>query len=53
VAVLVAQGLTNPQIAARLIISERTAARHVEHILAELGLARRAQVAAWVARSAA
>jgi non-specific serine/threonine protein kinase len=49
VAILVARGLTNPQIASALIISERTAARHVEHILAKLGFATRAQIAVWAA----
>jgi non-specific serine/threonine protein kinase len=47
VAGLVAQGLTNRQIAERLVISARTADRHVSNILAKLGLATRAQVAAW------
>jgi hypothetical protein len=47
VAVLVAQGLTNKEIAAQLVISERTAATHVAHILDKLGLRTRAQIAAW------
>jgi DNA-binding NarL/FixJ family response regulator len=47
VAGLVAEGLTNRQIAERLVISARTADRHVSNILAKLGLATRAQVAAW------
>jgi len=49
VADLVADGLTNKAIAARLHISQRTADGHVEHILAKLGFTRRAQIAAWVA----
>ncbi|MCP2242570.1 ATP-binding protein [Lentzea aerocolonigenes] len=49
VAELVAQGLTNKQIAARLVISQRTAEGHVENILAKLGLTTRTQVATWVA----
>ncbi len=49
VAVLVSQGLTNRQIAAIAHISERTAETHVQHILAKLGFAGRAQIAAWVA----
>ena len=55
VAVLVAGGLTNRQIAERLVISERTAEHHVQGILNKLGVASRSQVAAWVAhdRSAA
>jgi predicted ATPase/DNA-binding CsgD family transcriptional regulator/DNA-binding XRE family transcriptional regulator len=48
VAERVALGLTNPQIAAELSISRRTVDRHVEHILAKLGLSARTQVAAWV-----
>jgi DNA-binding NarL/FixJ family response regulator len=35
------------EIAARLVIAQRTAESHVENILAKLGLANRAQVAAW------
>ncbi|AHH16613.1 protein kinase domain-containing protein [Nocardia nova SH22a] len=49
VADLVAQGWTNKAIAADLVISQRTAEGHVEHILAKLGFASRAQIAAWVA----
>ncbi|WP_328715997.1 protein kinase domain-containing protein [Nocardia salmonicida] len=49
VADLVAQGLTNKQIAARLVISQRTAGGHVEHILTKLGFTSRAQIAAWIA----
>ncbi|MFF0813610.1 ATP-binding protein [Rhodococcus sp. NPDC003318] len=47
VAALVAQGLTNKEIAAVLVISRRTVDGHVEHILAKLGFTSRAQVAAW------
>ena len=50
VAVLVARGLTNRQIAEQLVISEKTAAHHVSAILTRLGLGSRAEVAAWVAR---
>jgi DNA-binding CsgD family transcriptional regulator len=49
VAILVAQGLTNRQIAARLFISERTAESHVEQIRGKLGFHSRSQIAAWVA----
>lgn len=48
VAELVAQGLSNKEIAARLVISQRTAEAHVERILTKLGFTSRAQVAAWV-----
>jgi non-specific serine/threonine protein kinase len=47
VASLVAQGLSNRQIAGRLVISERTAESHVEHIRNKLGFHSRSQVAAW------
>lgn len=47
VAGLIAQGYSNRQIAAELVIAERTAETHVEHILSKLGLASRAQVAVW------
>jgi DNA-binding NarL/FixJ family response regulator len=47
VASLVRKGLTNKQIAESLFVSERTAENHVQHILAKLGLANRAQIAAW------
>ncbi|WP_433667073.1 protein kinase domain-containing protein [Nocardia sp. CA-136227] len=50
VADLVAQGLTNKAIAARLAISPRTADGHVEHILTKLGFTSRAQIAAWAAQ---
>jgi DNA-binding NarL/FixJ family response regulator len=48
VAELVAQGLTNKEIAARLVIAQRTAEAHVERILAKLGLASRTQLATWI-----
>src|SRR5712671_968514 len=50
VARLVAQGLTNREIATRLFISERTVDGHLEHIREKLGVSSRAQVAAWVVR---
>jgi predicted ATPase/DNA-binding CsgD family transcriptional regulator len=49
VAALVAQGLSNRDIAARLVISARTAETHVQHIMVKLGLTARAQIAAWSA----
>ncbi|MFB7161035.1 LuxR C-terminal-related transcriptional regulator [Streptomyces sp. NPDC056242] len=48
VAELVAQGLSNKDIAARLVISLRTAEGHVEKILTKLGFNTRTQVASWV-----
>jgi DNA-binding CsgD family transcriptional regulator/tetratricopeptide (TPR) repeat protein len=47
VAALLIRGLTNRQIAAELVITERTAANHVQHLLDKLGFSTRAQVAAW------
>ncbi|MFE3003046.1 protein kinase [Nocardia sp. NPDC059246] len=49
VAALVARGMTNKAIAARLVISQRTAEGHVEHILTKLGFTSRAQIATWAA----
>jgi DNA-binding CsgD family transcriptional regulator/tetratricopeptide (TPR) repeat protein len=48
VARLVAAGLTNREIATRLVLSPKTASAHVEHILGKLGMGRRSQIAAWV-----
>ena len=42
---LVAEGLTNPAIAQRLVISPKTASVHVSHILAKLGVATRTEAA--------
>lgn len=50
VAALVAQGMTNKAIAAKLFISQRTVHGHVEHILSKLAFTSRTQIAAWVAR---
>ena len=46
---LLAQGLTNRQIAAIEHLSERTVENHVRNILGKLGFTSRAQVAVWVA----
>jgi non-specific serine/threonine protein kinase len=48
VAELIAEGLSNKEIGARLVISARTARGHVEHILTKLGFTSRAQIAAWM-----
>ncbi|HEY7463657.1 MAG TPA: LuxR C-terminal-related transcriptional regulator [Candidatus Limnocylindria bacterium] len=49
VARLIAEGLTNAEIAAELSVSPKTVSAHVEHILAKLGVGRRTEVAAWTA----
>ncbi|HBH41788.1 MAG TPA: hypothetical protein DDW26_07760 [Rhizobiales bacterium] len=50
VAALVGEGMTSPQIAARLKIAERTVDSHAEHIRNKLGLRSRAQIAVWAVR---
>jgi predicted ATPase/DNA-binding CsgD family transcriptional regulator len=50
VAALVAEGLTDREIAKRLFISERTAESHVLQIRNKLGFDNRAQVASWFTR---
>ncbi|WP_435244065.1 ATP-binding protein [Streptomyces sioyaensis] len=47
IAELVAEGLPNKDIAARLVISRRTAETHVDHILTKLEFTSRTQVAVW------
>ena len=51
VARLVADGLSNKQIGARLFISERTVDSHVRNILNKLGFSSRTQIAGWMASS--
>ncbi len=45
VAAFVEEGLTNPEIAARLMVSPRTVATHVSHILRKLDVATRTDIA--------
>jgi len=49
VARAIAAGMTNAEIAGELFVAPRTVSAHVEHILTKLGVARRAEIAAWVA----
>lgn len=51
IAGLVAEGLTNREIARRLFISERTAEGHVEQIRNKLGFTSRSQVASWATQN--
>ena len=51
VAKLVADGRTNGEIAHELGVAPRTASAHLEHILAKLGVGRRAEIATWVAET--
>jgi DNA-binding CsgD family transcriptional regulator len=47
VAVLIAQGKSNREIAATLVLTVRTVEAHITHILEKLGLKSRAEVAVW------
>jgi len=48
VAALLRRGMSNRQIAEQLVITERTVASHIEHILEKLGFASRHQVGPWL-----
>jgi non-specific serine/threonine protein kinase len=48
IAELVASGLSNREIAGRLVISKRTVDAHVEHIFGKLGICSRVQLAVWL-----
>ena len=47
----VARGMTNREIADRLVLSHRTVEGHVSRVLTKLGFGRRAQLAAWMERT--
>jgi predicted ATPase/DNA-binding CsgD family transcriptional regulator len=48
IALLVASGLSNREIALRLVISKRTVDAHVNHIFAKLGITSRVQLTIWL-----
>jgi len=48
IAILVASGLSNREIAARLFISKRTVDAHVEHIFAKLEISSRVKLTLWL-----
>jgi DNA-binding CsgD family transcriptional regulator len=50
VVALVAEGLTNPQIAERMLIARSTVKTHLDHVFAKLGIASRSELAARAAR---
>ncbi|MEU0879947.1 response regulator transcription factor [Lentzea sp. NPDC005914] len=47
---LIGEGLTNRQIGERLFLAEKTVKNYVTSVLAKLGMQRRTQAAAWVAK---
>ncbi len=51
VAQLVAEALSNREIADRLVLSERTVETHVRSILGKLGFTTRTEIATWVVRA--
>ncbi len=51
VAGLVARSLSNREVAARLVLSERTVETHVRNVLSKLGLTRRTEIVRWVLAS--
>lgn len=52
VARLVAEGLTNAEIADKLVLSIRTVESHLDHIYGRLAISSRVALAAWVTESA-
>ncbi|MFC7358788.1 ATP-binding protein [Nocardioides astragali] len=50
IAELIAEGLSNRQIATRFTLSVRTVETHVQHIMLKLGFRSRTQIASWLAQ---
>ncbi len=50
---LIGEGLSNREIGARLFLAEKTVKNYVTSVLAKLGMERRTQAVAWVARRSA
>jgi two-component system, NarL family, response regulator DevR len=50
IAELLSQGLTNREIAARMDLADKTVKNYVSHLLTKLGMRRRSEAAAYVAR---
>lgn len=48
VAILIAKGKTNDQIAAELVVSKRTVEKHIAHIRAKLDITERTKIVRWV-----
>jgi DNA-binding NarL/FixJ family response regulator len=53
IALMVASGLSNPEIAERLFLSRKTIERHVSNVLARVGVANRTELASVLRESAA
>jgi non-specific serine/threonine protein kinase len=47
VAILIARGKANGEIADEMVVSKRTVEKHIAHILAKLGVTNRAQIVRW------
>jgi len=47
VTALIAQGLSNGEIAEKLVLSKRTVEHHIANILSKLGFTNRAQIVRW------
>ena len=47
VAALIAQGKSNGEIAAELVVSKRTVEKHIANILSKRGFTNRAQIVRW------